>query len=183
MALVNQKLSSRIHTYTHTHTHSHHLTALYPGLTRWAGTRNVKPIWILLKQRDGEWQWHQLWHMQVCTSLQTDNHTRTLPLSFLQAGCPSSRPTNSVITLKATCLLEKKENIRIVNRHLKLTELGSTGPETLHVADRQMKRLAFILNTRKHTITSVVRQLRAALLIGRNAVTWLCALSTVRGRH
>jgi len=27
--------------------------------------------------------------MQVCTSLQTDNHTSTPPLSFLQAGCPS----------------------------------------------------------------------------------------------
>jgi len=24
--------------------------------------------------RDNEWQWHQLGHMQVCTSLQTDNH-------------------------------------------------------------------------------------------------------------
>ena len=34
-------------TYTHTHTH---LTALLPGLPRWAGTRKVKPIWILLKQ-------------------------------------------------------------------------------------------------------------------------------------
>jgi len=34
--------------------------------------------------------------MQVCTSLQTDNHTSTPPLSFLQAGCPSCRPTNSV---------------------------------------------------------------------------------------
>jgi len=32
---------------THTHTH---LTALFPGLPRWAGTRKVKPIWILLKQ-------------------------------------------------------------------------------------------------------------------------------------
>ena len=30
-----------------THTH---LTALFPGLPRWAGTRKVKPIWILLKQ-------------------------------------------------------------------------------------------------------------------------------------
>jgi len=39
--------------------------------------------------RDSEWQWHQLGHMQVCTSLQTDNHTGTPPLSFLQAGCPS----------------------------------------------------------------------------------------------
>jgi len=24
--------------------------------------------------RDSEWQWHQLDHMQVCTSLQTDKH-------------------------------------------------------------------------------------------------------------
>ena len=34
--------------YTHTHTH---WTALFPGLPRWAGTRKVKPIWILLKQQ------------------------------------------------------------------------------------------------------------------------------------
>jgi len=32
--------------------------------------------------RDSEWQWHQLGHMQVCTSLQTDNHASTPPLSF-----------------------------------------------------------------------------------------------------
>jgi len=32
-------------------------------------------------------------HMQVCTSLQTDNHASTPPLSFLQAGCPSCRST------------------------------------------------------------------------------------------
>jgi len=39
--------------------------------------------------------------MQVCTSLQTDNDASTPPLSFLQAGCPSCRPTNSVKALKA----------------------------------------------------------------------------------
>jgi len=40
--------------------------------------------------------------MQVCTSLQTDNHTSSPPLlCFLQAGCPSCRPTNSVKALKA----------------------------------------------------------------------------------
>ena len=33
----------------HTHTHTR-LTALCPGLPRWAGTRKVKPIWILLEQ-------------------------------------------------------------------------------------------------------------------------------------
>jgi len=39
-------------------------------------------------------------------SLQTDNHASTPPLkSFLQAGCPSCHPTNSIKALKA---LEKK---------------------------------------------------------------------------
>jgi len=52
--------------------------------------------------RDREWQWQQLGHMQVCTSLQTDNHASTPTLSFLQAGCPSCCPTNSVKALKAT---------------------------------------------------------------------------------
>jgi len=51
--------------------------------------------------RDSEWQWHQLGHMQVCISLQTDNHASTAALSFLQAGFPSCRPTNSVKALKA----------------------------------------------------------------------------------
>jgi len=37
------------HTHTHTHTHTR-LTALFPGLPRWAGTRKAKPICILLKQ-------------------------------------------------------------------------------------------------------------------------------------
>ena len=46
--------------------------------------------------RDSEWQWQQLGHMQVCTSLQADKHASTPPLSFLQAGCPFCRPTNSV---------------------------------------------------------------------------------------
>jgi len=27
--------------------------------------------------RDSEWQWHQLGHLQVCTSLQTDRHAST----------------------------------------------------------------------------------------------------------
>jgi len=53
------------------------------------------------------WQWHQLDHIQIIfTLLQTDNLINTLSLTpvhhrsvFLQAGCPSCRPT--VKTLKA----------------------------------------------------------------------------------
>ena len=64
--------------------------------------RNFRPKTTsppITEARDSEWQWHQLGRMQVCTS-QTDNHASTPPLSFLQAGCPSCRPTNSVKALK-----------------------------------------------------------------------------------
>ena len=50
--------------------------------------------------RDSEWQWHQLGHVQVCTSLQTENHASIPPLTFLRAKCPSCRPTNSVKALE-----------------------------------------------------------------------------------
>jgi len=62
--------------------------------------------------RDSEWQWNPLGHMQVCTSLQTDNHASTPPLSFLQAGCPSCCPTNSVKALKAIKALQRKINTK-----------------------------------------------------------------------
>jgi len=42
--------------------------------------------------------------MQVCISLQTENHASTPPLSFLQAGCPSCRPTNTVKALEAVII-------------------------------------------------------------------------------
>jgi len=48
--------------------------------------------------------------MQVCTLLQTDNHTSTPPLSFLQAGCPSCRPTNSDKALKANSTVQLDKN-------------------------------------------------------------------------
>jgi len=50
--------------------------------------------------RDSEWQWNLLGHMQVCTLLEIDNHASTPLVNFLQAGCPSYRPTNSVKALK-----------------------------------------------------------------------------------
>jgi len=59
--------------------------------------------------RDSEWQWNQLGHTHVCTSLQTDNHASTPPLCFLQAGCPSCRPTNSVKALKAKSISMSKQ--------------------------------------------------------------------------
>ena len=65
------------------------------GITRLSRYQKGKTNLDFTEARDSEWQWHQLGHMQVCTSLQTDNHTNTPQLSFLQAGCPSCHPTNS----------------------------------------------------------------------------------------
>jgi len=85
------KLHNLQHQWIKIHTHIHtHLTALCPGPPRWAGTRKVKTNLDFTEARDSDWQWHQLGHMQVCTSLQRDNHASTPPLSFLQAGCPST---------------------------------------------------------------------------------------------
>jgi len=79
------------HTHAKSFTTHTRLTALSPGLPRWASTRKVKPIWILLKQ-ETVWQWHQLGRMQVCTLLQTDNHTNTPPLSFFTGQVPFLPP-------------------------------------------------------------------------------------------
>jgi len=55
--------------------------------------------------RDSEWQWHQLGRIQVCTSLQTDNHASTPPLCFFTGQMPFLLPTNSVKELKAKKLV------------------------------------------------------------------------------
>jgi len=44
--------------------------------------------------RDSEWQRNQLGHMQVCTSLQTDNHASTPSLSFFTGRMPFLPPPN-----------------------------------------------------------------------------------------
>ena len=78
--------------YTHTHTHAHFNSPL-SGTTQVSRYQKNKTNLDFTEARDSEWQWHQLGHMQVCTSLQTDNLSSTPQLSFLQAGCPSCCPT------------------------------------------------------------------------------------------
>ena len=55
-----------------------------------------KPNLDFTEAGDSEWQWHQLGHMQVCTSLQTDNHASTPPLSFYRPDAlHATQPTAS----------------------------------------------------------------------------------------
>ena len=83
----------------HTHTHTHiHLTALCPGLPGWAGTRKVKPIWILLKQETVSGSGIS-W--AVCKSAPRSRPITTpAPHHLFTGRRPSCRPTNSVKALK-----------------------------------------------------------------------------------
>ena len=90
------------------HTHRHTcLTALFPGLPRWAGTRKVKPIWILLKQEivsGSGISW------AICKSARRSRQITTPAPHysvFLQARYPSCRPTNSIKALEA-CICQAK---------------------------------------------------------------------------
>jgi len=87
-----------------TSTHTHAFNGPFSGTTRVSRYQKGKTNLDFTEARDSEWQWHQLSYVlvQVCTSLQTDNQASTPSLSFLQARCPSCRPTNSVKALKAT---------------------------------------------------------------------------------
>jgi len=78
---------------------THPFNGPFSGTTRVSRYRKGETNLDFTEARDSEWQWHQLGHMQICTWFQTDNHASTPPLSFLQAGCPSCRPTNSVKAL------------------------------------------------------------------------------------
>jgi len=88
--------------FTHTPVYTHPFNGPFSGTTRVSRYQKGKTNLDFTEARDSEWQWHKLGHMQVCTSLQTDNHANTSPLSYLQAGCPSCRPANSVKALKAS---------------------------------------------------------------------------------
>jgi len=70
---------------TTTHTHTHPFNGPLSGTTGVSRYQKGKTTLDFTEARDSEWQWHQLGHMQVCTSLQTDNHTST-PLLRIQTA-------------------------------------------------------------------------------------------------
>ena len=58
--------------------------------------RKAKTNLDFTEARDSEWQWHQLGHMQVCTLSRQIAMPAYHCSVFLQAGCPSCHPSNSV---------------------------------------------------------------------------------------
>jgi len=95
------ELAREIHHLRFIHTYTHPFNDPLSQTNRVSLYQKDKTNLDFTEARGSEWPWHQLGCMQVCTSLQTDNHASTPPLIFLQAGCPSCCPTNSVKALKA----------------------------------------------------------------------------------
>jgi len=78
------------------HTYIHPFNGPLSGTTRVSRYQKGKTNLDFTGARDSEWQWHLLGHMQVCTSLQTDNHASTPPLSFYRPDAlPAAQPTAS----------------------------------------------------------------------------------------
>jgi len=77
-------------------THTHLFNGPFSGTTRVSQYQKGKTDLDFTEARDSEWQWHQLGHMQVCNSLQTDNHASTPTTQFFQVGShPATQPTAS----------------------------------------------------------------------------------------
>ena len=68
--------------------HTHSFNGPFSRTTRVGRYQKGKTNLDFTEARDSEWQWHQLGHMQVCTSIQTDNHASTSPLSFYRPDAP-----------------------------------------------------------------------------------------------
>ena len=64
--------------------------------TTWVSRYQKGKTNLDLPEQDSEWQWHQLGHMQICTSVQTDNHASIPQLSFYRLDAlPAIQPTAS----------------------------------------------------------------------------------------
>jgi len=61
-------------------THTHPFNGPFSGTARVSWYQKGKTNLDFTEARDSEWQWNPLGHIQVCTSLQTDNHASTPPL-------------------------------------------------------------------------------------------------------
>jgi len=72
-----------------THTQTYPLNGPFSGTTRVGQYEKGKTDLDFTEARDSEWQWHQLAHMQVCTSLHSDNHASTPPVSITELNCMS----------------------------------------------------------------------------------------------
>ena len=91
-ACRQKRFSQSCQKLSHRHTHTHPFNGPLFGTTQVSRYQKCKTNLAFTEARDSEWPWHQLGHMQICTSLQTNNHTSTPPLLFFTGRMPFLPP-------------------------------------------------------------------------------------------
>ena len=72
------------------HIHTHTFNGPFSGTTRVSWYQKGEINLDFTEARDSEWQWYQLGHMQVCTSLQTAPHHSVF---YRPDAVPAAQPT------------------------------------------------------------------------------------------
>jgi len=94
--VTNSTISYNSHKVYCKQIHTHPFNGPFSGTTQVGWYQKGKTNLDFTEARDSEWHCHQLGHMQVCTLLQTDNHTSTPPLCFYRPDAlPAAQPTVS----------------------------------------------------------------------------------------
>ena len=94
--MVNRHTKFEVSSFSHSggisHTHTHTFNGPFSRTTQVSRYQKGKTNMDFTVARDSERQWHQLGHMQVCISLQTDNHASNPPLCFFTGRMPFLPP-------------------------------------------------------------------------------------------
>jgi len=86
------------------HTHIHPFNGPFSGTTQVSRYQKGKTNLDFIEARDSEWQRHQLGHMKVCMSLQTDNHAITPSLNASNNNLLIMMTSQVAIDTKYLCL-------------------------------------------------------------------------------
>ena len=136
---VWQPYVTLVHLTCMKHTHTHPFNGPFSGTIQVSWYQKGKTNLDFTEARDREWQWHQLGHMQVCTSLQTDNHASTPPLSFYRPDALSAAQPRA---------------LKAINMYESETELPITAEET--VINYQHERRPHLIASKATVCTASV---------------------------
>ena len=108
-------------------THTRTFNGPFSGTTLVSWHQKGKNSLDFTEGRDSKWQWHQLGHMQVCTSLQTDSHASTPPLSFYHVMLCIRSTSHGPVSVRPSQVGISSKRLNESSRFL-ACELLSTSP-------------------------------------------------------
>jgi len=116
--------------------------------------------------RDSEWQWHQLGYMQVCTSLQTDNHASTPPLKYFTGRMPFLPPN------------QERQSTEGIPQNLKIQKKSFSGPPVPELTEFPLTPLLVGKVPAALSPTTPPALLALLASVGKNSLDPPCSFST-----